>query len=77
MSSTHMYHDPNYRQGEAYEYGDVRDITLTVNIGDSILWACTYKQNGKITGCGGFTGPFEALAYALAACKKHSEKQSG
>lgn len=22
MSDTHMYHDPNYRQGEAYEYGD-------------------------------------------------------
>lgn len=38
--------DPNYRQGEAYEYGDLREITLNVDIAsdNAILWSCTYKK---------------------------------
>jgi hypothetical protein len=64
--------NPNYRQVEAYEYGDLREIRLLVTLSEidhSILWTSDYTVRGVHHHMGGFAGPFEALAYALQECK--------
>lgn len=70
MSITAPEPDPEYRQASAYEYGELREIKLEAIVHDSILWSCSYEKGDTRQVCGGFAGPFEALAYALAQNRK-------
>jgi hypothetical protein len=69
--------DPNYRRSSTYEYGDLHEVKIKVrqSIDGSIIWSCrAYGANEReIIACGGFPGPFEALACALEICRKDSE----
>lgn len=70
-----IYPDPNYRQASAYEYGTVHDIHLSSIVHEDILWGYAYtRDNGTGTGCGGFSGPFEALAHALYRIEKEAKE---
>jgi hypothetical protein len=67
VTRTGIEPDPNYRQASAYEYGDLRQITLHCILSQSILWSYEIESvtyGGKWV-VGGFSGPFEALAAAL------------
>lgn len=69
--------DPNYRQASAYEYGDLRDIRLHCHLSDAILWSYELPTpgGGKYI-CGGFSGPFEALAAALEDAKERRRMEN-
>jgi hypothetical protein len=66
VTRTGIEPDPNYRQASAYEYGDLRQITLHCILSQSILWSYEIENiSGGKQVVGGFSGPFEALAAAL------------
>lgn len=70
-----IYPDPNYRQASAYEYGTVHDIHLSAIVHEDIIWGYSYvRADGTGMGCGGFPGPFEALAHALYRIEKEAKE---
>lgn len=68
--------DPAYRGVEAWEYGEVQSIHLNAILSDIshiILWSYTFEDSSGGLTVGGFPGPFEALADALATLKERAK----